>query len=500
MKGFLGKRDIAKLLTDLFSLPLYQKIQTSGKSSDQPLPLLMYTDNQAFWQDAMAKRHFQTMRVQLKHFHLLEWLPSAPGRYFTEAALLSRREADTDLDPMRDEYGLYGKYQMIQGGIGSFRLAAKRIDTNQIYFLGATSTGVSHEGIPVALTETDYQHVIPCIHNYGGCLVDLEGTLQILQGASESLNARFSFCYDPGIPRYCLAVDHLRILQPSYENLIVTAAIAFSIDMSRSRSTKAWSFYAFRPDQLNMAIDRLEAYARRHSRTQNPLILADFDEHYQHFRHSVEFPLHEITTNTFDVRQAEAYQHRFSGQLSHRFNNTVASLDKQYPQQRNKFFLSSYPLKRNGKPVPTFLCFAPEDKPLAEEFKKHLQSLQRSGHILLRSEDEIRAGEDVEVATRREIENAQLILFLLSSNFIADAYRYDVLLQRVLERHERNEVKAMNIYVRHVHYENLPLANLPLLPANAIPVQDVSWCSRDSAFEDITNNLARMIRQFSARQ
>jgi len=173
----IDKNSFIELFADVFDTLLYQKLQaqSSSKSIDRA-----YTDNQTFWNDALKGLHFQSMHLQLQGFHLTEWIPSAPGRYFTSDAEKSREEAQRYINPHFDEYLPVGKEYMVLGGVGSVRLKAKFINSKSTYFLGASSTGISHQGIPIALLEAEYRQVIETIKNQGGCFANLVGTLQIL--------------------------------------------------------------------------------------------------------------------------------------------------------------------------------------------------------------------------------------------------------------------------------------------------------------------------------
>src|SRR5262245_54419100 len=126
-------RDIIfKLLIDALDSGLYKKlpIQPSHRSIDKS-----YSDNETFWRDALGKQHFPSMRVRLQGFHLTEWVPSAPGRYFTPNAQHSRQEAEHLYSFDRNEYDPDGKNLMILGGVGSFRLGVRDIHGEDYYFL-----------------------------------------------------------------------------------------------------------------------------------------------------------------------------------------------------------------------------------------------------------------------------------------------------------------------------------------------------------------------------
>lgn len=302
---YLDAGNVVKLLVDAFDSGLYNKlpIQPSHRKVDKS-----YSDNETFWKDALGIQHFPSMRIRLQGFHLTEWTPSAPGRYFTPDAQYSRRKAETSYRPSRNEYDLDGKNLMILGGVGSFRLGVREINGKGHYFLGASSSGVSHEGIPVALNEPHYRQVIQIIRMYGGSKVTLVGTLQLLPIDLSPLD------YDRGIPKYCLVLDEIEDAQPSPNwGLFTTVAITF-----RGLNGWGWSFCTFQPDpidkNLHRAVNWLKSYATRYSATKDPSIMADFDEHYpQQFDTLVEFSLVDIANNSFNMNRLQNYVRRHGG-------------------------------------------------------------------------------------------------------------------------------------------------------------------------------------------
>lgn len=198
----IRKEEFVNLFADMFDTLLYKELRTPpfSQSIDRT-----YTDNRTFWNEALSGLHFESMRVRLEGFHLTEWLPSAPGRYFTLDAKASREEARNSIIPDGSEYDPHGKESMVLGGVGSVRLKSKYIGSYNTYFLGASSTGISHQGIPVALRETEYRQVIQEIKENGGCLTNLIGTLQILPAFLSLIH------YDRKVPRYCLIIESIEV-------------------------------------------------------------------------------------------------------------------------------------------------------------------------------------------------------------------------------------------------------------------------------------------------
>lgn len=298
--------DIKTILEEALKAALYAKSFAEERRVEEPDHI--YGDNESFWEGAISSQHFPGSYVRLKGFHLTEWIPFAPGRYFTSDAKEMRSFAAKFVSSDRDEYTPNGKESMVRGGIGSIRLAEKTIGRSQFQFLGASSSGVTHEGVPVALETDDYRKVIHVIRERGGCVVDLVGRIRSITRELPQLD------FHSSIPRYCLFAEDVSILQASEPTrLATTAAIMFSAESYRPDIlNKSWTFCTFRPaaDPQNAA-EWLLDYAHRYSGGATN-ILTDFDEHRRLFPCTVEFPLTDIVSGTVDWRSLHVYQQRLN--------------------------------------------------------------------------------------------------------------------------------------------------------------------------------------------
>ncbi len=309
---------VTAFLGDFFDTLLYEKLQI--QTSSRPIDVA-YTDNQSFWRDALAGKHYQSMRINLQGFHLTEWMPLAPGRYFTPEADRSRKEASRFY---RDgEFSPPGKEYMYIGGVGSVRLKAKTISSRNVYFLGASSTGISHQGIPVSLFEEEYYNLVQIIKAHGGCFANLTGTLQVLPTEMALIE------YDREVPKYCLFLDKVEIIRPSTkEELLFSIAVLFPFSKrlypDLNSFERSWVFCSFRPgssgpdilkESLDKAVVWLKEYVRYHFNQYATSIVYDFDEHYQHFKVysplDVEFPIAQFLDGSIDPVLLREYQRHY---------------------------------------------------------------------------------------------------------------------------------------------------------------------------------------------
>src|SRR5262245_18723081 len=150
-------------------------------------------------------------------------------------------------------------------------------------------------------------------------------------------------------------------------------------------------------------------------------------------------------------------------------------------------------------PVRVFYSYAHEDEELRNELEKHLRLLQRQGIIQPWHDREITAGRDWAGAIDDNLEKAELILLLISSDFLDSDYCYDIEMKRALARHEAGEAWVVPIHLRPVDWKNAPFTHLQALPTDARSV--TAWTDRDQAFTNVAQGirqLAQAIRQTAA--
>ena len=88
-------------------------------------------------------------------------------------------------------------------------------------------------------------------------------------------------------------------------------------------------------------------------------------------------------------------------------------------------------------PLEVFCCYAREDQEMLEHLKKHLMPLQRSGQITIWIDTNLNAGAEWEKELHQHLESADIILLLISPDFMTSDYCYSTEMKRALERHDQ---------------------------------------------------------------
>ena len=138
-----------------------------------------------------------------------------------------------------------------------------------------------------------------------------------------------------------------------------------------------------------------------------------------------------------------------------------------------------------------FYAYANEDERLLKKLNKHLSLLVRQGLISPWSSQNITAGTLWDQELRDHLKTADIILLLVSANFIASDYCYTVEAQEALRRHQAGEACVIPILLHPCDWEYAPFAKLAPLPNNRKPVK--MWTNEDAALTNVAKGIRKVV-------
>lgn len=145
-----------------------------------------------------------------------------------------------------------------------------------------------------------------------------------------------------------------------------------------------------------------------------------------------------------------------------------------------------------------FFCYSHCDETLRNELEVHLSMLKRQGFLETWHDRRILAGEEFDKAIDKNLEEADIILLLVSSDFLASDYCYNIEMQRALERHKRNEACVIPVILRSCDWTHAPFGKLLAVPTDGKPVSKFS--SQDDAFLEVVIAIRRVVVEREPRQ
>src|SRR5688572_26894423 len=90
-----------------------------------------------------------------------------------------------------------------------------------------------------------------------------------------------------------------------------------------------------------------------------------------------------------------------------------------------------------------FFSYYHKDEELRDRLETHLAMLKRDGTIETWHDRRITAGDEFAGVIDEQLEIADLILLLVSADFLNSRYCYDVELKRAMERHTAGEARVI---------------------------------------------------------
>jgi hypothetical protein len=145
------------------------------------------------------------------------------------------------------------------------------------------------------------------------------------------------------------------------------------------------------------------------------------------------------------------------------------------------------------QPLRVFISYSHKDADLREELDKHLSLLRYDGYIDAWHDGKILPGEEWDKVISDNLEGADLILLLVSSDFNGSGYIREKEITRALERREGGTI-VVPIVLRPCDWREGPLGEIEALPKKGEPVTSEHWHTPDDAFKDIAAGLRALIK------
>lgn len=141
--------------------------------------------------------------------------------------------------------------------------------------------------------------------------------------------------------------------------------------------------------------------------------------------------------------------------------------------------------------VRLFYSYSHKDEKLRERLEVHLAALRRQGLIEEWHDRKITAGREWKNDIDGQLETADVILLLVSPDFLASDYAYDKELRRALDRHRSGEARVVPIILRHSDWQETPIGALQALPPEGRPVAGRG----DRAWMEVAKGLREVIKE-----
>lgn len=130
-----------------------------------------------------------------------------------------------------------------------------------------------------------------------------------------------------------------------------------------------------------------------------------------------------------------------------------------------------------------FFSYSHADEALRDELEKHLSILKRQGVIETWHDRRIIPGAEFESTISTHLEEADIIILLISSDFLASDYCYDIEMKIAMERHECGDAVVIPVILHPSDWHETPFGKLLAATKDGKPV--IKFPTLDDAFLEV---------------
>jgi hypothetical protein len=152
---------------------------------------------------------------------------------------------------------------------------------------------------------------------------------------------------------------------------------------------------------------------------------------------------------------------------------------------------SRIPRPTERRRMKLFCSYAHHDDRHRERLERHLSALRREDFIELWHDQRIAPGDDWRARIGTALREADVILLLISADFLASDFCVDVELAHAIERHRAGTARVIPIAVRSADWGTLPFASLQALPRDRTPI--ALRKDDDEAWAEVVGEIRQMV-------
>lgn len=139
-----------------------------------------------------------------------------------------------------------------------------------------------------------------------------------------------------------------------------------------------------------------------------------------------------------------------------------------------------------------FISYAHEDRAHKNDLFKWLDALNWKDKINVWEDEQMGAGAEVDKVVKEQLAAADIIVLLVSIDFLASKSIKEVEFARAMERHEKGEALIVPVIVRECFWSMTPIGKLLCLPRDGVPVEDYE--KKDKAWNEVVLKISEQLK------
>ena len=150
------------------------------------------------------------------------------------------------------------------------------------------------------------------------------------------------------------------------------------------------------------------------------------------------------------------------------------------------------------RPLLMMYSYAHKDDTFRQELDVYLTPLFRQNRIAIWQDRKILPGSEFDKDIARALEESDVILLLVSANYMASKYSWSIELKRALERHEQGTARVIPIILKPTPlWRDAPFGKLTALPKDGKAI--TTYENQDLAWTEVVEEIRRLITSLERR-
>lgn len=469
-----------------------------GKLLNLNLPEASFNSNEEAWQAILSGWVTEGREVVLNQFQVSDWFPRAPGLFYTHEAMDARHEAFSYIDPnfklapvneeskekkrrTRDYTLVFtpeGKLSMLQGGIGAVRLKPVRISDEPFWLMTASSDGITHAGVPLAVPRRICTSLLPYIHQFGAVCATVRGEIEFVPDPFTRL-----FNRSVRVPKVLLKVREVTSVMRPEKRLENSVAVSFVSDFQGP--VRIYSTYVTFSPGVAGSFDRAMSWMKEEyvEGAYKGKIITDFDQV------QTVFPEANLALSKVMNRAVSQGEMREAVGLMH----ASANVDEYFDLVDRQNILLN---ERKSDRDLVFISYAhaPEERnPWVERILVHLRGLTWSENIKVFSDRDIEIGDKWKDEIEKAIRKTKIAIIVLTADFLGSKFIREAELPPLLEAADADNAKIMCLYGSDVHLSGIAgrLSRYQFVNDPKQPLLSLTPDKQEAVFAKLTRAVAR---------
>ncbi|MDR0191365.1 TIR domain-containing protein [Pseudomonas yamanorum] len=140
-----------------------------------------------------------------------------------------------------------------------------------------------------------------------------------------------------------------------------------------------------------------------------------------------------------------------------------------------------------ANPLKIFISYSHADKDYLVRFITYLSNMKRQNEVSAWTDRQITAGNEWRNKIDENLLDADIVIILVSPDFVNSEYCYDLEMVKAIERHRANSCKIIPIYIRVTDVKGSIIEEFQALPDDRKPIS--KWSDADEAWKNVIDGL-----------